>query len=86
VSVAVAWQASALATFSLLVGLPLGVASGRWLWTLLASRLGVGTNPQMPLVTLLLAAPITLAVANMVAAGPGWVAGRLKPAIVLRTE
>ena len=39
-----------------------------------------------PLLTLALAVPVALAVANLLAAGPGWVAGRLKPAPVLRTE
>ena len=33
----VAWQATAIAASSLIIGLPLGIAAGRWAWTLLAS-------------------------------------------------
>jgi hypothetical protein len=34
----------------------------------------------------LLAVPATLALANLIAAGPGWNAARGRPASVLRTE
>jgi ABC-type lipoprotein release transport system permease subunit len=86
VSAAVAWQATVLVGLALLIGLPVGVAAGRWVWQLFAGQLGVPTDPRVPIVTVLLAIPVALAVANVLAAGPGWVAGRLKPAPVLRTE
>ncbi|MCU1450399.1 MAG: hypothetical protein JWP02_2569 [Acidimicrobiales bacterium] len=86
VSSAVAWQATVLVGLALLIGLPLGVAAGRWVWQVFAGQLGVPTDPRVPVPTVLLAVPIALAVANVLAAGPGWVAGRLKPAPVLRTE
>ena len=86
VSAAVAWQATTLVVLALLVGLPLGVASGRWVWQFFAGRLGVAPDPRIPLLPLLLAIPVALAIANALAAGPGLVAGRLKPAPVLRTE
>ena len=38
---AVAWQASAFAVVALAVGLPLGIAAGRWVWAVFAGRLGV---------------------------------------------
>jgi hypothetical protein len=38
----------------------------------------------VPLV--LAAVPVTLVLANLIAAGPGWDAARLRPATVLRTE
>ena len=38
----------------------------------------------MPLV--LLAIPVTLLLANVIAAWPGWTAARLRPATVLRAE
>ena len=40
----------------------------------------------MPLAAVLLAVPVTLALANLIAAWPGWTAARLRPAAVLRTE
>jgi ABC-type lipoprotein release transport system permease subunit len=86
VSAAVAWQATTLVLLALLVGLPVGVAAGRWVWQLFAGQLGVPTDPRVPIRTVLIAIPVALAVANLLAAGPGWVAGRLKPAPVLRTE
>jgi len=35
----VAWQATAIATVSLIVALPLGLAVGRWAWTVLANAI-----------------------------------------------
>jgi ABC-type antimicrobial peptide transport system permease subunit len=86
VSATVAWQATTLAALALLFGLPFGVASGRWMWAVFARQLGVSTVTVVPNLTVLLAVPITIVVANLAAAGPGWVAGRLRPATVLRTE
>jgi ABC-type lipoprotein release transport system permease subunit len=86
VSAAVAWQATTLVLLALFVGLPLGVAGGRWIWQVFADRIGINPDPRVPLLTLALFIPVALVVANLLAAGPGWVAGRLKPAPVLRTE
>jgi ABC-type lipoprotein release transport system permease subunit len=86
VSAAVAWQATTLVLLALLVGLPLGVAGGRWIWQVFADRIGVAPDPRVPVLMLALSVPVALTVANLLAAGPGWVAGRLKPAPVLRTE
>jgi ABC-type lipoprotein release transport system permease subunit len=86
VSAAVAWQATTLVVLALLVGLPLGVAAGRWIWQVFADRIGISPDPRVPLLTLALCIPVALVVANLLAAGPGWVAGRLKPAPVLRAE
>src|SRR4029079_1352536 len=38
---AVAWQATTIAGIALLIGLPAGVAAGRWAWRYLAPQLGV---------------------------------------------
>jgi ABC-type antimicrobial peptide transport system permease subunit len=86
VSAAVAWQATALAAVALLVGLPLGVAGGRWAWTLFAGSVGVGPGATVPLGAIALMVPVTLLLANAIAAGPGWAAARIKPAVALRNE
>jgi hypothetical protein len=86
VSAAVAWQASVLVGLALLIGLPVGVAAGRWVWLVFASRLGVPADPLIPMTPVLLAVPTALVVANALAAGPGLIAGRLRPAPVLRSE
>ena len=82
----VAWQASALAGAALLVGLPLGILAGRWAWALFAGSAGVSGTPDVPVALVLAAVPVTLVLANLIAAGPGWDAARLRPAAVLRTE
>ena len=86
VSATIAWQATTVAAVALLVGLPLGVAAGRWAWTLLAEGLGIPPEPVTPLVALALAVPAVLVVANLVAALPARSAGRIRPALALRSE
>jgi ABC-type antimicrobial peptide transport system permease subunit len=82
----VGWEASALAGAALLVGLPLGVLAGRWAWAIFAGSAGVSGAPDVPVPLVLAAVPVTLVLANLIAAGPGWDAARLRPAAVLRTE
>jgi len=86
VSAAVAWQATTLVLIALLVGLPVGIAAGRWIWQVFADRIGIAPDPRVPVLLLALSVPVALVVANLLAAGPGLVASRLKPAPVLRTE
>jgi hypothetical protein len=82
----VLWQATALAAASLLVGLPLGVLAGRWAWVLFARSAGVAPAADIPVALVLAAIPVTLLLAIVIAAGPGWAAARVSPASVLRTE
>ena len=81
----VAWQATAIAGSSLIVGLPVGIAAGRWAWTLFAHQFAIEPLPAIsPL--LLLAFPTVLFLANAVAAVPAEAAARTQPATVLRAE
>jgi predicted lysophospholipase L1 biosynthesis ABC-type transport system permease subunit len=82
----VAWQATTFALAALLVGVPLGIVGGRWAWRLVADQLGVVSGPVVPPVPVLAVAAGALLAANVVAAGPGWVAARIRPATVLRSE
>jgi ABC-type lipoprotein release transport system permease subunit len=85
VRASVAWQATAIAGAGLIVGLPLGVAAGRWAWILLAQ--GFSIEPVSVISPgLLLAVPVVLLLANAVAAIPARTAARTRPAVVLRTE
>jgi predicted lysophospholipase L1 biosynthesis ABC-type transport system permease subunit len=86
VSATVAWQASTLAGISLLIGLPLGVAVGRWAWTLFANTIGVLPVPIVDLPPLLIAIPVTLLLANLIALVPGRLAAATRPAAVFRAE
>ena len=81
----VAWQATAIAGISLIIGLPLGIAAGRWAWTLFASQVAIEPVPVIsPLV--LLAFPAVLVLANAVAAFPAQAAAHTQPAMMLRAE
>jgi len=82
----VAWQATALAAAALLIGVPLGVIAGRQAWAFFANAAGVAPRPDVPLPLVLLAVPVTLLLANVIAALPGWTAARLRPAAVLHAE
>lgn len=83
---AVAWQASTLAVVSLVLGLPLGIALGRWTWTLLASFGGFVPEVDVPLLSVGGVAIGTLLATNMLAALPARAAARTQPALVLRSE
>ena len=86
VAATVAWQATTLAAVALLVGLPLGVASGRWAWLLVNQELGSLAGPVIPATALLVTVPATVLVANLVAAVPARAAAATRPAAVLRSE
>jgi FtsX-like permease family len=86
VSEVTAWQVSTLAGLALLIGLPLGVAAGRWSWQLFAAGLGVPADASPPVTLLLVMVPAVLIIANAVALWPGRSAARVSPARVLRTE
>jgi hypothetical protein len=81
-----AWQASTLAAIALLMGLPIGIAGGRWGWRFFAGQLGVLPDPVVPLSAIFIAVPAALILMNVVAVLPGWAAARTQPAPALRTE
>jgi ABC-type lipoprotein release transport system permease subunit len=82
----VAWQATVVAAVALVVGLPLGVALGRWSWAALADRLGTVAEPVTPLVAVALTVPAVVLLANLVALLPARSAARIRPAVALRAE
>jgi hypothetical protein len=82
----VSWQASALAAAALLVGLPFGLLAGRWAWALFAGSAGVSDQAVIPVALVLAVVPAALLLANLLAAGPGWAAARIRPGVTLRSE
>jgi ABC-type lipoprotein release transport system permease subunit len=86
VAATIAWQATTFAVIALGLGIPLGVAAGRWAWRLTASQLGLGSVEVVPFPAILAAAAGSILAANLVAAIPGWAARRLRPATALRSE
>jgi predicted lysophospholipase L1 biosynthesis ABC-type transport system permease subunit len=83
---AVAWQSTVVAVVGLIVGGPLGIAAGRWLWILFARELSAVPEPIIPAASVVLAAVAALVLANLVAAVPGRQAARTPAALLLRTE
>jgi hypothetical protein len=84
VRTAVAWQATTLAVAAMAIGVPLGVAAGRWAWIVFARDVGIVPAPEVPI--LLLLVPGTVIVANLVAVVPGELAARVRPGRALRAE
>jgi putative ABC transport system permease protein len=79
-------QASTLTAIALAIGLPIGVAVGRWLWASLANELGVVSSPVVPVTSVLVAIPVALLAANLIAWLPARSAARTQAALVLRSE
>jgi putative ABC transport system permease protein len=86
VRTAVAWQAAVLAFISLLIGIPVGLAAGRWAWRLFSDQLGVIPSPVVPAGALALIAPATILLAILASVVPGRMAARMRPGVVLRSE
>jgi hypothetical protein len=83
---AVAWQSSVAALVGIVVGIPLGVVAGRWIWDLFARQIYAVPYPTVSLLALFLVGIGTLVLANVVAAIPARSAARTPTAIMLRSE
>ncbi|MFN2591521.1 MAG: FtsX-like permease family protein, partial [Candidatus Dormibacteria bacterium] len=86
VMAAVAWQAATITGIAVVVGIPVGIAAGRWAWTFFADQQGLVTDPAVPPATLVLLVPASLALAVIIAAFPARVAAATHPAEMLRAE
>jgi hypothetical protein len=80
------WQASVIAIIAIAIGLPLGIAFGRGLWTLFAESIDAVPEPTVPALWVAVVAIGALAFANFVAAIPGRLAARTPAGVVLRAE
>jgi hypothetical protein len=83
---AVLWQATTLASIAVLLGVPLGLALGRWAWAVLADEAGVVREPVLPGWETAVVVVGTILLANAVAALPGRAAARTQPVQALRAE
>jgi len=82
----VAWQATTLAAIGLMLGIVLGFVVGERVWHTVADDLGVSPSIAVPAVGVVLLVPLTVLVANAIAAFPGGSAARTPPAVTLRAE
>jgi ABC-type lipoprotein release transport system permease subunit len=81
-----AWHTTTVAMLALLIGLPLGIALGRWAWALFATGLGIADDTVTPVTIMLLMVPATVLAANTIAFWPARKAARLSPAEILHAE
>jgi hypothetical protein len=82
----VAWQATVAAIVGSAVGIPLGIALGRWLWTAFARQIYAVPQPAVPVLSIVLLPLCALALVNLAAALPGRSAARTPAALALRAE
>jgi hypothetical protein len=82
----VAWQSSVAVGIGTAVGIPLGIAVGRYLWTVFADEIHAVPSLTVPAASIVLIAVGALVLANVVAAVPGRIAANTRTAVLLRAE
>jgi hypothetical protein len=82
----VAWQSTIVALIGTIVGVPVGIALGRWLWDLFARDIHAVPDPSVPVVLITVITVGAIVLANIVAAAPGRSAARTSTAVLLRAE
>lgn len=78
--------ATTVGVVALLLGIPLGIAIGRVSWRWVAESTPLLYVAPIAAAAILIAIPASLFIANALAAWPARRAGRIRPAVVLRTE
>jgi hypothetical protein len=82
----VAWQSSVPAILGVIFGLPLGIAAGRWLWTLFARGIAAVPEPSVPVLYMVVVALGAIVFTNLAAVFPAFIAARTPTAALLRSE
>ncbi|MFI5036738.1 MAG: ABC transporter permease [Acidimicrobiales bacterium] len=82
----VAWQSSVSIVIGEVIGVPLGVVAGRFLWTLFTRVIHVVPATSVPVSSVALVALGGLALGNVVALFPGRIAARTPTALLLKSE
>jgi ABC-type antimicrobial peptide transport system permease subunit len=79
------WQVATVTAVGLVVGMPLGIAGGRWAWQLFADQAGLpsGAITSLPVLWIV---PATLLAAALVALPPARSVARVPAAATLRSE
>ena len=82
----IGWQATIVGVIGLVIGVPLGIVAGRLAWRWVADNTPLLYVGPVAVAAVLLIIPLTIVVANLLAALPARRAARIRPASVLRTE
>ena len=83
---AIAWQSSVAVGIGTIVGVPLGIITGHFIWDLFAREINAVPQPTVPVLSVVLIVVGGLVLANVVAAIPGRIAARTPTALLLRAE
>jgi ABC-type antimicrobial peptide transport system permease subunit len=79
-------QATTIAVVALVIGVPLGVLVGNFVWSALAGSIGVAPDSLIPSGAVLFGAAVVVGGLNVIALWPAARARRLRVAEALRTE
>ncbi|HTL83772.1 MAG TPA: ABC transporter permease [Acidimicrobiia bacterium] len=82
----VMWHALTLAGLAAVVGVPLGLLTGRWIWRVFATHLGMEADAFIPGRSVILALGVAVVVGLLAAAPPSWLVTRRRVAEVLRVH
>jgi hypothetical protein len=82
----IASQTTTILVIAAVIGIPLGIAAGRWAWTAFANAIGVVPAPAVPVSAIALGALAILVAGNLLAAWPAAVAAGTPVARSLRSE
>ena len=83
---AVAWQSVIAVAIGTLIGVPLGIVLGRWLWDLFAEQIHAVPVPTVPLADIAAISLGALLLALLVSVVPGRIAARTPTALLLRAQ
>jgi hypothetical protein len=84
--IAIAWQATLIAAAGVVIGVPLGIVTGRLVWRRLADNFPVVYVPPLALIAVIIVIPVAVLLSNLLAAWPAHSAARIRPAEALRAE
>jgi FtsX-like permease family len=82
----VAWQVSIILVIAAAIGVPAGVAAGRWAWATFGGVVGFVPASIVPVLPVVLGFVALLAAGNLLAVVPALIAARTPPAVALRAE
>jgi hypothetical protein len=82
----ITWQTTLTLLIALAVGVPLGIAAGRWAWRGFAASLGVVPVTVVPVLLFAAGGAALIAAGNLMALTPATIAASTPPATTLRTE
>jgi len=82
----VAWQASVAVGIGTVIGIPVGIVLGRFLWDVFAHQIDAVAQPFVPGLTIAAVGVGAIVLANLIATIPGRLAANTPTALMLRAE